>query len=319
MEVKSRYGLSTTYKDNGITPTVFFLTVFSDCLRRWSYNKNFALNLTQFERTFQHPEINELVGDFTNLTLLEIRYINGTSFIERAKTIQKQLTNDLEHSLYTAVEFERELRQRDGNWKNSIMPIVFTSGLGISQWEDNKWIGKLIYNISQTPQVWLDHQIVEQNNGLTLNWDSVDELLSAELLDEMFENYRKQIYFYIANPEKTTFISDERCENLQPVSYIENNLEVKSKLKKADYQKNELSDEYQRRLILIWEKILRISIEDSNKTFFELGGDSLGMVRMVNEINENFQISITIVDIVEHSSIQELVEFLVNNIEEGMI
>ena len=169
------------------------------------------------------------------------------------------------------------------------------------------------------PQVWLDHQIVEQNNGLTLNWDSVDELLSAELLDEMFENYRKQIYFYIANPEKTTFISDERCENLQPVSYIENNLEVKSKLKKADYQKNELSDEYQRRLILIWEKILRISIEDSNKTFFELGGDSLGMVRMVNEINENFQISITIVDIVEHSSIQELVEFLVNNIEEGMI
>ena len=153
----------------------------------------------------------------------------------------------------------------------------------------------------------------------TLNWDSVDELLSEELLDEMFENYRKQIYFYIANPEKTTFISDERWENLQPVSYIENNLEVKSKLKKADYQKNELSDEYQRRLILIWEKILRISIEDSNKTFFELGGDSLGMVRMVNEINENFQISITIVDIVEHSSIQELVEFLVNNIEEGMI
>lgn len=64
---------------------------------------------------------------------------------------------------------------------------------------------------------------------------------------------------------------------------------------------------------------MRISIEDSNKTFFELGGDSLGMVRMVNEINENFQISITIVDIVEHSSIQELVEFLVNNIEEGMI
>ena len=306
-------------KDNGITPTVFFLTVFSDCLRRWSYNKNFALNLTQFERTFQHPEINELVGDFTNLTLLEIRYISGTSFIERAKMIQKQLTNDLEHSLYTAVEFERELRQRDGNWKNSIMPIVFTSGLGISQWEDNKWIGKLIYNISQTPQVWLDHQIVEQNNGLTLNWDSVDELLSAELLDEMFENYRKQIYFYIANPEKTTFISDERWENLQPVSYIENNLEVKSKLNKGDYQKNELSDEYQRRLILIWEKILRISIEDSNKTFFELGGDSLGMVRMVNEINENFQISITIVDIVEHSSIQELVEFLVNNIEEGMI
>ena len=46
---------------------------------------------------------------------------------------------------------------------------------------------------------------------------------------------------YIANPEKTTFISDEICENLQPVSYIENNLEVKSKLKKADYQKKNMN------------------------------------------------------------------------------
>lgn len=64
---------------------------------------------------------------------------------------------------------------------------------------------------------------------------------------------------------------------------------------------------------------MRISIEDSNKTFFELGGDSLGMVKMVNEINEDFQINITIVDIVEHSSIRELVEFLADNIEEGMI
>lgn len=40
---------------------------------------------------------------------------------------------------------------------------------------------------------------------------------------------------------------------------------------------------------------------------------------MVNEINEDFQINITIVDIVEHSSIRELVEFLADNIEEGMI
>lgn len=46
----------------------------------------------------------------------------------------------------------------------------------------------------------------------------------------MFENYRKQIYFYITYPEKITFISDENWENLQPVSYIENNLEIKSKV-----------------------------------------------------------------------------------------
>ena len=199
-------------QNNEITPTVFLLTAFSDSLRRWSYNQNFALNLTQFERSFRHPQINKLVGDFTNLTLLETKYIKSSSFIERAKAIQKQLISDLEHSLYTAVEFERELRQRDGKLKDSIMPIVFTSGLGINQWDDNKWIGKLSYNISQTPQVWIDHQIVEQNDGLTLNWDSVDELLSTELLDKMFDYYKSQIYSYIANSQNMVITSDENWE-----------------------------------------------------------------------------------------------------------
>ena len=311
-------------KNNEITPTVFFLTVFSDCLRRWSYNKNFALNLTQFERNFQHPQINELVGDFTNLTLLEIKHIKGSSFIDRAKAIQKQLIRDLEHSLYTAVEFERELRQRDRNLKDSIMPIVFTSGLGINQWEDDKWIGKLTYNISQTPQVWIDHQIVEQNNGLTLNWDSVDELLSKEMLDKMFECYRKQIYSYIAEPETMLIANNEIWEVNQTDEHREESCEKsKSKTKNIDLDSvptnTDFCNEYQEKLVAIWEKILQMPIEDYNKTFFELGGDSLGMVKMVNEINENFQINITIVDIVEHNCIRDLAEFLTDNIEEGMI
>ena len=42
--------------------------------------------------------------------------------------------------------------------KGLILPrFVFTSGLGIEQWNEGKWLGKLTYNISQTPQVWLDH------------------------------------------------------------------------------------------------------------------------------------------------------------------
>lgn len=66
-------------------------------------------------------------------------------------------TEDLEHSTYSAVEFERELKKRTGDMQGVIMPVVFTSGLGIEQWNEGKWLGKLTYNISQTPQVWLDH------------------------------------------------------------------------------------------------------------------------------------------------------------------
>lgn len=313
-------------QNSEITPTVFLLTAFSDSLRRWSYNKSFALNLTQFERSFQHPQINKLVGDFTNLTLLETKYIKGSSFMERAKAIQKQLISDLEHSLYTAVEFERELRHRDGNLKDSIMPIVFTSGLGINQWDDNKWIGKLSYNISQTPQVWIDHQVVEQNDGLTLNWDSVDELLSKELLDKMFDYYKSQIYFYIADPQNMTIVSDENWE-ISEGSRAQEEKITKSETSKENAEPDSYtnsneqnpSKEYKEKLAVIWEELLQVPVKDFSKTFFELGGNSLGMVKMINEINGELQADITIIDIVEHDSIEGLAGFLVDNIEEGMI
>lgn len=99
----------------------------------------------------------ELVGDFTTLTLLEVCQQKGGNFADRAKEIQQRLTEDLEHSTYSAVEFERELKKRTGDMQGVIMPVVFTSGLGIEQWNEGKWLGKLTYNISQTPQVWLDH------------------------------------------------------------------------------------------------------------------------------------------------------------------
>lgn len=306
----------------GITPTVFLLTLFSDNIRKSSLNKNFAINLTQFDRNFQHPQINKLVGDFTKLTLLETKYIKNSSFIDRAKAIQRQLTSDLEHSLYSAVEFERELRQRDGNMRDSIMPIVFTSGLGINQWDDDRWIGKLSYNISQTPQVWLDHQVIEQNKGLTVNWDAVDELLTTELLDRIFDSYKNQIYFYIADSQKMTLVDNEEDWGIFQDNKISNEIDtikLEAGTKHVKYNSHIDSNKYKEKLIGIWGKLLKTSIQDSSKTFFELGGDSLGMVKLVNQLNTEFKADITIIDIVEHNSIDSLADFFSNRIDEGTI
>ena len=166
----------------------------------WSSNKDFTLNLTQFDRKQLHPEVNNLVGDFTTLTLLEIKNA-GNNFAERTKAIQKQLTEDLEHTAYGAVELERELKKKTGNMRGAIMPVVFTSGLGVEQWNEGKWLGKLNYNISQTPQVWLDHQVVEMDGCLCLFWDSVDELFYPGMLDEMFRAYTGLLHMLAVHPE----------------------------------------------------------------------------------------------------------------------
>ncbi len=55
-------------RENNITPTIFLITIFSEVLRKYSLNKEFVLNITQFSREQIHPKINDIVGDFTTLT-----------------------------------------------------------------------------------------------------------------------------------------------------------------------------------------------------------------------------------------------------------
>lgn len=208
--------IKTVARKAGVTPSVLLLSAYAETLRLWSSNKDFTINLTQFDRKPLHPEVNSLVGDFTTLTLLEVCERKGSTFEERIKAIQRQLTEDLEHSSYSAIEFERELKKKSTNMQGAIMPIVFTSGLGIEQWNEGKWLGKLSYNISQTPQVWLDHQVVEMDGKLCLFWDSVDELFYPGMLDGLFWTYTELLQRVAKKPE----LLDEKRDSLvvAPVS-----------------------------------------------------------------------------------------------------
>lgn len=216
-----------------VTPSVLLMSAYAETLRLWSSNKDFTLNLTQFDRKQLHPEVNNLVGDFTTLTLLEIKNA-GNNFAERTKAIQKQLTEDLEHTAYSAVELERELKKKTGNMRGAIMPVVFTSGLGVEQWNEGKWLGKLNYNISQTPQVWLDHQVVEMDGSLCLFWDSVDELFYPGMLDEMFRAYTGLLHTLAVHPE----IMQEKTASL-----------VTAKISEKRRQANETAVEFEEKTL----------------------------------------------------------------------
>ncbi len=50
-------------------------------------------------------------------------------------------------------------------------------------------MGKLVYGVTQTPQVYLDHQVYERGGNLHLTWDAVEELFPSGLLDDMFAAY----------------------------------------------------------------------------------------------------------------------------------
>src|SRR6185312_14206112 len=55
-----------------LTPTALLLTAYSEVLATWSKQRRFTLNLPMANRLPLHPQVEEIIGDFTSVTLLEV-------------------------------------------------------------------------------------------------------------------------------------------------------------------------------------------------------------------------------------------------------
>ena len=178
-----------------LTDTVVFLTAYALVLGRYAKSQRFTLNLTRFQKLPLYEGVEQLIGDFTTLTLLEVDLSKGATFLERCRSIQEQLLQDMKNALVSGVVVEREW-QRLQKAQGVSMPVVFTSGFGVNSEHNsaNEAFGEIVYGESQTPQVWLDHQISEQNGQLFLSWDAVCGLFPSHFMETMFESYRELIY-----------------------------------------------------------------------------------------------------------------------------
>ena len=289
LEVDEWEKLKVLARENSLTPVNLIIAMFSEILRKYSISDEFSLNITQFMREQVHPNINNIVGDFTSLTFLEIRHNEDDDIISKAKRIQKQMLEDMDNRYYSAVEFGRELRGNKNEDKKSLMPIVFTSGLGIAKFKGEELIGSLIYNISQTPQVWLDHQVLEVDGRLKLTWDSVDEIFGEEFLTTMFDNYIDRIRYLIRTKDYS--------------------LEKKSQDHRKSNGSIMSSNEYEEiafELSKIWNDILKIKNIKVDDNFFELGGNSLTMVQLANKLKEKYGFNLDFTAFLEKADIRRL-------------
>jgi amino acid adenylation domain-containing protein len=178
----------------GLTPSGLICAVYAEILGLWSSSQRFTLNLTIFNRSPLHPQMNSIVGDFTSLILLPVNNEERRSFAERARAIQKELWSCLDHSAFTGIQVLRELNRKAGGPATVLMPIVLTSTLVDERNQHDDllavWQEDMRYGISQTPQVYLDHGVSEQSGALVFGWDVVEDLFPPGMVEEMFQSYQ---------------------------------------------------------------------------------------------------------------------------------
>lgn len=181
-------------KNYGLTTTSAVLALYSETLKIFSSVKDFCLNITLFGQGRRYNDADNLLGDFTNTSIIKFTNSNK-SFVEIAREINKNLFTNMDHSLYSGVEVLRDLANIN-NKKEFLMPYVFTSAIGLT---NKKLIGKYIYGISQTPQVFIDCQAMDYENELQINWDIREGVFPGELIRSAFNLFEELIVQYSKN------------------------------------------------------------------------------------------------------------------------
>ncbi|MBP2472795.1 amino acid adenylation domain-containing protein [Crossiella equi] len=177
-------------RGHGLTAAMALATAYAEALGRWSARPEFLLNLPLFDRQPLHEDVPHLVADFTSLVLLPVDTAGAVPFAQRARVVQASLREHLAHTGFSGVEVLRELA-RTGR----AAPVVFACNLGERLVPDTARaeLGEWTWMLSQTPQVWLDHQVYEQDGELLLAWDSVDALFPDGLVEDLFAAYTRLV------------------------------------------------------------------------------------------------------------------------------
>nr|WP_273377611.1 non-ribosomal peptide synthetase [Actinopolymorpha pittospori] len=173
--------------DHGLTPSVVVLTAYAAVMQRWCGMPRFSLNLTVLNRQPLHPHLGQVVGDFTSVDVLAIQWAHADTFAARAAVIGTQLFEDLDHSLCSGIEVMRELARRRGR-DAALMPIVFTSAIGLGDYAEGERPTHRPggAGVTQTPQVFIDCQTMDDAEGLFVNWDVREGVFPAGVAEDMF-------------------------------------------------------------------------------------------------------------------------------------
>ncbi|MEV6318358.1 amino acid adenylation domain-containing protein [Streptomyces sp. NPDC051776] len=190
--------LTNRAQERGLTPSAVLLVAYAETVGRWVRVPRFTLNVPTVERLPLHQDIEHIVGDFTTMELLAVDLTEPVCFAERVRRISDQLLKDLEHSLFTGSEVLAELSHRAG--APVLMPVVFTSALGTGRPSGGN-APQVRYAATQTPQVWIDCQVMRRGDTLALSWDVRDGVLPSGLAEAMFTGWVALVEHLAADEE----------------------------------------------------------------------------------------------------------------------
>lgn len=178
-------------RDLGYSPSEVMLSLFAGVLSHWTRSAHFTLNLTTHNRAPLHPDVNRVIGNFTDTVLIDVDAQHDLPFTALLQRVSQRLRAHLEHTHYSGILVMRQRIAQNG-LEAGIMPVVFTSMLGYEALRtphagaEMTSIGTLVHGATRTPQVTLDAQVQMDQGELLMSWDVAEGVFPPDLPEAMF-------------------------------------------------------------------------------------------------------------------------------------
>lgn len=177
-------------KKYGLTPAAAICMLFMKTICDTFALEEITLDITLFNRLPLDKEINDVIGEFTNIGLATYYKTEDISILEAAKNVQAQFWKLVQYREYDGTKLLKALGK--GGVGKAIFPIVYTCMLGGKD-DIEQVVFHEVYALSKTPQVMLDHHVRDDLGSLKLSFDYVIELFAREDMEKIMDTYVRNI------------------------------------------------------------------------------------------------------------------------------
>ncbi|WP_166645331.1 non-ribosomal peptide synthetase [Photobacterium lutimaris] len=188
-----------------VSPTVFIYTLFTETIRLVNGGDDFAILMTLYNRKSTVIEIDKIIGPFISTNIIETlgkRAENGN--IDHLSVLyQQKVWDNLDHSQISGIEILKLIKANKAVPRKFSIPIVFTSLIGesISNNPEASMMDHQSFGVSQTPQIYFDHQIEEKNGTLIFTWDVLLDVFQPNEIENLFKIYNRVLAVVAKEPE----------------------------------------------------------------------------------------------------------------------
>ena len=280
---------------SGVTPSAVVIAAFVEVVRRVSATPCFTLSLIGTWRPAVHPQIDDVLGNFNTISLLSVDGPAAT-FRDGVTRLQRQIMVDLNHTGYSGILALRELNRLHRTGARTATPVMFNSLLhhiapgprptpsAASAVAPARRRRRFVTASMSIPQAVLIPTVGERRDGaLECGWQSASSLFPPGEMETLAAAYRTYLERLAADEESW---ASPRALVTVPAPAATG--ATRPAREGAPRTPEPATDpETAARLRALWADVLGHP-PGPGRDFYDEGGDSLGMVRLLLRVEESF-------------------------------